>query len=241
MSGPLYPVAILAGGLAIRLLPQTATAPKALVDVNGEPFIGHQLRLLRANGVERVVICGGYLGEMIHAFVGNGGRFGLEVEFSFDGPRPLGTGGAVRKALPLLGEAFFVLYGDSYLTCDYRTVQAEFERRGKLGLMTVFRNDDRWDRSNVTFSDGTVLAYDKRNRTAAMHHIDYGLGVLRRAAFDRLADGEPSDLADLYRELVERGKLAGYEVDQRFFEIGSFVGLEEMRNYLGAQRQHSAP
>ena len=230
----MYPVAILAGGLATRLRPLTERVPKSLVDVNGEPFVAHQLRLLRARGVGRIVICAGHLGEMIEAFVGDGARFGLQVEFSFDGPRPLGTAGAVRKALPLLGEAFFVLYGDSYLPCDYLAVQRAFEGCGKLALMTVLRNDDRWERSNVELADGRILAYDKRSRTPRMRHVDYGLGAFRRAAFDVVPTGTAYDLAALYQHLLSRDELAALEVGERFYEIGSFEGLEETRRYLAA-------
>lgn len=235
MSRELLPVAILAGGLATRLHPLTRNVPKALVDVNGEPFIAHQLRLLRANGIERAVVCAGYLGEMLQAFVGAGMRFGLRVEFSFDGPQLLGTAGAVKQALSLLGETFFVLYGDSYLPCDYRAVQAAFEKSGKAALMTVFRNHGRWDRSNVQFGDGDILAYDKQNPTQQMHHIDYGLGVFHWSAFKLVPEGQPFDLAALYRDLLSRGDLAAHEVEQRFYEIGSFAGLEEMRRYLATQ------
>jgi NDP-sugar pyrophosphorylase family protein len=235
MSRELLPVAILAGGLATRLHPLTRILPKALVDVNGEPFIAHQLRLLQASGIERVVVCAGHLGEMIQAFVGAGTRFGLRVEFSFDGPRLLGTAGAVKQALPLLEETFFVLYGDSYLPCDYRAVHTAFEKSGKLALMTVFRNGGRWDRSNVQFVDGCILAYDKQHPTERMHHIDYGLGVLHRSAFEMIPDDQPFDLATLYRDLLSRGHLAAYEVEQRFYEIGSLAGLEETRRYLATQ------
>lgn len=231
----MLPVAILAGGVATRLRPLTETIPKALVDVNGEPFIAHQLRLLRAKGIERVIICAGYLGEMIQECVGNGVRFGLQVEFSFDGPRLLGTGGAIKKALPLLGDAFFVLYGDSYLPCDYRAVQTEFDKSGRLALMTVFRNDGRWDKSNVEFVDGRVGAYDKRHHTPRMHHIDYGLGVFKQSAFEIVPEEQPYDLAMLYQDLLAKGELAAYEVGQRFYEIGSLEGLEETRRYLAEQ------
>lgn len=232
MSAPLLPVAILAGGLATRLRPLTETIPKALLDVNGEPFILHQLRLLRANGIKRIVICAGYLGEMIEAVVGDGAAFGLKAAYSFDGPVLLGTAGAIRQALSLLGSAFFVLYGDSYLPCDYRTVQAAFERSGQPALMTIFPNHGRWDTSNVEFANGRLLAYDKRAPTPAMCYIDYGLGVFHATAFDALPSGQPVDLADVYRGLAQRGELAGYEVSQRFYEIGSPAGLEEMRQYL---------
>jgi NDP-sugar pyrophosphorylase family protein len=232
MSESLLPVAILAGGLATRLRPLTETVPKALLDINGEPFIVHQLRLLRANGVERVVICAGYLGELIEAAVGDGSPYGLRVAYSFDGWVLLGTAGPIKTALPLLGPAFFVLYGDSYLPCDYRAVQAAFERSGRPALMVVFANDGRWDASNVEFGDGRLLAYNKRAPTPAMRHIDYGLGVFRATAFDAVPSGQPADLADLYQNLARRGELAGYEVAQRFYEIGSPAGLEETRRYL---------
>lgn len=231
----MLPVAILAGGLATRLRPLTATIPKALVEVNGEPFIAHQLRLLRANGITRVVVCAGYLGEMIQECVGDGGEFGVQVRFAFDGPRLLGTAGALKQALPLLGEAFFVLYGDAYLPCDYRAVQTAFEQSGRLALMTVLRNDGRWDRSNVEFVDGNILAYNKHCPTPWMRHIDYGLGVFHRAALAVVPEAQPYDLATLYQELLTQGALAAHEVDQRFYEIGSFAGLEETRQYLATQ------
>ncbi len=234
MSDGQFTVAILAGGLATRLKPLTATMPKALVEVNGEPFIAHQLRLLRRHGIERVVCCVGYLGEMTRACIGDGARFGLEVEFSFDGPRLLGTAGAIKKALPLLGESFFVLYGDTYLLCDFRAVQRAFVESGSPALMTVFQNEDRWDRSNVEFADGHVLAYDKTRPTSRMRHLDYGLGVFSRRAFDDVPRDEPHDLAMLYQALLARGGLAAFEVGQRFYEIGTFEGLEETRRYLAA-------
>lgn len=232
MSDRLFPVVILAGGIATRLRPLTEAIPKALVDVNGEPFIAHQLRLLRARGVDRVVVCAGYKGDMIAQSVGEGKAFGLHVTFSFDGPVLLGTAGAVKRALPLAGDAFFVLYGDSYLPCDYRAVQTEFERQGLPALMTVFRNHGRWDTSNIELAEGRIRAHDKRVQTPAMHHIDYGLGVFSARAFDHVPPGQPWDLATLYQWLLERGELAAYEVTQRFYEVGSFAGLEEIRRYL---------
>jgi NDP-sugar pyrophosphorylase family protein len=232
LSETLYPVVILAGGLATRLGPLTRDLPKSLLDVNGEPFVAHQLRLLREHGAERVVLCVGHLGEMIREYVGTGSRFGLQVEFAFDGPKLLGTAGAIRNALPLLGEAFLVLYGDSYLTCDYRAVQRAFVQSGKLALMTVFRNDGRWDRSNIELAAGRILAYDKKQPTPRMRHLDYGLGVFRRAAFDDLPADAFHDLEDLYRSLLGRGELAAWEADRRFYEVGSLAGLEETRRLL---------
>lgn len=232
----MLPVAILAGGLATRLRPMTETIPKALLEIGGEPFLAHQLRLLGQSGVTRVVLCVGYLGESIRNFAGDGRRFGLEIEYCFDGPRLLGTGGAIRRALPLLGEAFFVLYGDSYLPCDYRGIERLFLEAGKLGLMTVFRNEDRWDTSNIEFSEDRIVRYDKVNRTPEMRHIDYGLGVFRSAVFEALAEGQVHDLAAVYQDLLQQGQLAGYEVPQRFYEIGSRVGIQDLERHLAGRK-----
>lgn len=231
------PVAILAGGLATRLRPLTERIPKALVDVAGKPFIEHQLDLLRRHGVNRIVLCVGYLGDMVEAALGDGSRWGIDLRYAFDGETLLGTGGALRKALPLLGERFLVLYGDSYLDCDYRAVEAAFVASGKLGLMTVFRNADRWDRSNVVFTDGRIVRYDKRRPTPDMAYIDYGLGALRAKAFDAYPTETAIDLAAIYQGLLARDELAGFEVTQRFYEVGSPDGLEETQRYLLAKER----
>lgn len=226
------PVAILAGGLATRLGTITKQTPKCLLEVAGRPFIHHQLRQLAGQGVTRVVLCLGHLSEMVAESVGDGSAFGIDVVYSFDGPELRGTAGAVRRAQPLLGPAFFVLYGDSYLSCSYADVQAAYKTAGKLALMTVYRNEGRWDTSNVEFRDGRILAYDKVDRTPAMRHIDYGLGILDARALDVVPESGAYDLASVYREMLRRGELAGFEVTERFYEIGSAPGLEETRAYL---------
>ena len=226
------PVALLAGGLATRMRPLTEKIPKSLLEVAGEPFIAHQLRLLQRQAVTRVVVCAGYLGEMVEAFVGDGARFGLSVSYSYDGDKLLGTGGALAQALPDLTDEFVVMYGDSWLNTDFAAVVDAFRASGKLGLMTVFQNENAWDKSNVEFEDGVICNYDKRVQTPAMHHIDWGLGVLKAAAFAPWRTSEKFDLADLYSGLVEQGQLAGYEVAERFYEIGSMTGLDETNLFL---------
>jgi N-acetyl-alpha-D-muramate 1-phosphate uridylyltransferase len=235
-----WPVAILAGGLAKRLRPITETIPKALVTIAGAPFIVHQLRLLHSAGLRRIIICAGYLGEMIEAEIGDGASLDLRVEYSFDGPRLLGTGGALKRALPLLGRRFFVLYGDSYLPIDYRKAALAFATADKAALMTVYRNEGRWDASNVWFEAGQILRYDKKQRTPEMHHIDYGLGVLRAESLVSWPDQEPFDLADVYRHLLSENQLSGHEVTERFYEIGSPEGLAELDAFLRHQPAFSA-
>jgi NDP-sugar pyrophosphorylase family protein len=233
-------VALLAGGLATRLRPATERIPKSLLEVNGEPFIAHQLKLLYSQGIRRVVLCVGFLGEMIREAIADGREFGVEVEYSFDGDTLLGTAGAIKRALPLLGDSFFVLYGDSYLVCDYAAVAREFAAAGKLALMTVYRNEGKWDTSNVEFGDSRILAYSKKNRTPRMEFIDYGLGVFSAKAFEGLPTREAHDLAELYGAMLEKGQLAGMEIHQRFFEIGSRAGLEETANFLAREKARQA-
>jgi len=225
----MLPVAILAGGLGTRLYPVTERIPKALLEINGEPFLAHQLRLLRARGIERAVLLIGQYGDRIREYAGDGARFGLALDYSSDGPVLLGTAGAVRKALPLLGDAFFVLYGDSYLPCSYGDVERAFRTAGQPGLMTVYGNQGQWDTSNVEFAEGRILAYDKENRTTQMQHIDYGLGVFRAAALTQSAH---ADLAGVYRDLLARNELAAFEVTERFYEIGSLQGIGELSRHL---------
>jgi NDP-sugar pyrophosphorylase family protein len=228
----LYPVIILAGGLATRLRPITEKIPKALVDVGKQPFIEHQLNLLKSHGIQEVIISTWYKGEMIRELVGDGKRYGINVQYVFDGDTPLGTGGAVRKALPLLDRPFFVLYGDSYLPCTYSDIQSHFDAHEQSGLMTVYRNEGKWDTSNVEMINGKILSYDKKKRTPRMEFIDYGLGLFKPEVFASLPKDQPIDLAEIYQELLINHDLLAYEVKQRFYEIGSFEGLRELDDLL---------
>jgi NDP-sugar pyrophosphorylase family protein len=228
------PVAILAGGLATRLRPITERVPKVLIPVAGKPFLAHQLALLRQQGITRAVLCLGHLGEMVQRDFGDGSAHGVKLDYSFDGPVLLGTGGALKRALPLLGERFFVLYGDSYLPIDFSPVADFFERSGKLGLMTVFQNEGRFDTSNVVFGGGEIKVYDKKKQLPEMRHIDYGLGLFKAAAFDEWPVDKPFDLADVMQRLVAVKQLAGFEVRERFYEIGSHTGLAELEALLRA-------
>jgi len=228
----MFPVAILAGGLAARLRPLTDKIPKVLIPVAGKPFLAHQLDLLRRQGITRVVLCLGHLGEMVREQFGDGSAHGVRLDYSFDGPVLLGTGGALKQALPWLGEKFFVLYGDSYLPIDFKPVAESFERSGKLGLMTVYRNEGRYDTSNVVFADAEIKVYDKVTRLPEMRHIDYGLSLFRAAALEEYPPGAKFDLAELMQRLVDRRQFAGFEVSERFYEIGSPSGLAELEALL---------
>ena len=228
----MFPVAILAGGLATRLRPITEKIPKSLIEVAGEPFICHQLEYLRKQGINSVVLCIGFLGEMIQEVVGDGSRWDMHVSYSLDGPSLLGTGGALRQALPLLEEHFFILYGDSYLPIDFSDVEKTYAASGKKGLMTVLKNQNQWDKSNVEFVAGEILEYNKTVIRNQMHYIDYGLGILQSDALRAYPTRNSFDLSKVYNGLSIAGELAGYEVFKRFYEIGSHQGIVDTQEYL---------
>jgi NDP-sugar pyrophosphorylase family protein len=229
------PVAILAGGLATRLRPITEKIPKSLVPIAGRPILAHQLEMLHARGLRRAVLCIGFLGEMIQREFGNE-TYGIKLEYSFDGEKLLGTGGAIKRALPKLGAEFFILYGDSYLPIEYAPVAEFFHRSGKPGLMTVYRNEGKYDTSNVVFRDGEIKAYDKKLKSPEMKHIDYGLSLFKSSVFDAYPADEKFDLAEVMGKLVRENLLAGYEVPERFYEMGSPAGLAELETLLNAKK-----
>jgi len=232
VSAPLdISVAVLAGGLATRLRPITEKIPKSLVPVAGRPFLAHQLEMLHARGIRHVVLCIGYLGEMIQKDFGNE-AYGVKIEYSFDGPKLLGTGGAIKQAIPKLGKEFFILYGDSYLPLEYRPVAEAFHRSSKLGLMTVYHNEGKYDTSNVVYRNGEIVVYDKKLKLPEMHHIDYGLSLFKASVFDAYTADQVFDLAEVMGRLVREKQLAGYEVPERFYEMGSPAGLAELETLL---------
>lgn len=229
------PVAILAGGLATRLRPITEKIPKSLVHVAGRSMLAHQLSMLHKQGIRKAVLCIGFLGEMIQHEFGDE-AYGIKLQYSFDGDTLLGTGGAIKRALPMLGEEFFILYGDSYLPIPYAPVAEFFHSCGKPALMTVFHNEGLYDTSNVLFCNGEIKIYDKKSRLPEMRHIDYGLSMFKANVFEGYPVNESFDLADVMTSLVQQKQLAGYEVSERFYEMGSPAGLAELENLLRSKK-----
>ena len=226
------PVVILAGGLATRLGPITKAMPKSLIEVAGEPFIFHQLKYLRTQGIKKIILCVGHLGEMIQQKVGDGKQFKIDISYSFDGSPLLGTGGAIKKAVSMLEDAFFVLYGDSYLPIDFKRVEEHFYSSSKSGLMTIFQNFNQLDRSNVSYADGNLIEYCKDFPSPSMSYIDYGLGILRKKLFTNYSRDQRFDLSEVYHVLSKEGDLEGFVVERRFYEIGSHQGLQETNQFL---------
>lgn len=229
---------ILAGGLATRMRPLTEKIPKSLIQVAGDrPFVDFQLEFLKTQGVRSVVFCIGYRGELLREHLAKGEPWGLEISYADEGQNLMGTAGALRLAhdAGLLDEKFLVTYGDSFLPIDFRAVWQDFITHTEPALMTVLENSNRWDQSNACYSEGRVSLYDKKvsPKPEAMKFIDYGLSALSAAVVrEYTRAGQVMDLAVIFRQLSLEGKLRGFLVKERFYEIGSFQGLAEFESYV---------
>ncbi|CAN5171945.1 D-glycero-D-manno-heptose 1-phosphate guanosyltransferase [soil metagenome] len=232
MSSNFPATIILAGGIATRLGAVSEQTPKAMMPIDGKPFIDYQLRLLAEQHVSEIVLSVAHLGKQIEDFVGDGHSYGISIKYIYDGPKRLGTGGAIKAALQAVPNCFGILYGDTYLDIEYTPIYESFLKSGKKGLMTVLQNENSWDKSNVLFENDEIKIYDKHNPTAKMRHIDYGLSIMCKSCFDEYEDKEAFDLSDVFERCIERGDMAGFEVNKRFYEIGTPASLAETEQYL---------
>ncbi len=223
---------ILAGGLGTRLGQATRTVPKPMVPVAGRPFLEHEIRLLRAGGITDFVLCVGHLGEQVEGYFRDGRRWGVRVRYSWDGPSLLGPAGALRRAGPLLGERFFVTYGDAYLRIDYRALMRALVRSGRLGVMAVYENDGRHGKSDLDVEGGMVVRYDKGEGAKGMRWVNFGVSALRREALDAIPEGRECGEEEFYGSLIRAGELAAYRVGRRFYEIGTPAALAETEQFI---------
>ena len=228
----MLPLAILAGGYATRLGALSSKIPKCLIEINGRPFVDWQLELLTKNGYSEFVFCVSYKSDLIQEYLGNGSDWGISIEYSSDGPTQLGTGGAIQKALPRLGDKFGVIYGDSYLRTSYSALEKNFLSSKSLALMAVYKNQNQFDSSNVEFVNGKLVNYEKGNNNRNMRYIDYGVTFFRDVAFRPWRNQSSFDLSEVCHQLAKERQLDGYEVFERFYEIGSIQGIVELSQYL---------
>ena len=235
----ILPMAILCGGIGSRMSHIT-NRPKSLIKIDGKPFIFHQLDLLNERGFNKVILCINHLGSMIRDVVGNQYK-NIEIKYSTDPEGvPAGTAGAVRNALSLLGSSFFVMYGDSYLPIDYQRLQAFFLTYSyeyqNICMITINKNNNKFDKSNIEYKDGRILRYEKTKKMESkMEYIDYGVSAFNKNAFQRLGNGN-HDLSEVYKNLLAKNLLIGYEIKSRFYEIGSPEGLKDFEEYICSQK-----
>jgi N-acetyl-alpha-D-muramate 1-phosphate uridylyltransferase len=226
------PMVILAGGLATRLGDLSIHTPKSLIPIFGRPFIEWQIENMKDSGVSDFLICIGHLGEQISDYLGNGEKLGVNIEYSSDGPSPLGTGGAIIAAINRLPDYFMITYGDSYLPTNFNKIENHFFQLTTNALMTVYNNKEERERSNCYYRDGMVKKYSKRYFSQEMNYVDYGLTVVNKSVFDSISSQIKFDLSDTFEELSVKTDLPGYEILDRYYEIGSIQGIRELENYL---------
>lgn len=228
---------ILAGGLGTRLRPITDSIPKSMMPILGKPFIRYQIELLKRNELRDIVLCVGYKAEQIIKFLGNGKKFGVSIVYSEDGAELKGTAGTLKNAEPLLEDEFFVMNGDSYLPINFSKPLETFRTNNKLALMVVYKNRDRYDRSNVAIEDQRVVRYDRDRKWPGMEYIDYGLGIFKKEVLEFIPKGRFYQLDELFQKLIAMKQLMAFEVYRRFYEIGSFEGLKSFETYVGMRHR----
>ena len=224
-------MAILAGGLATRLGYLTRNNPKSMLEIWGKPFLEYQLELLKRGGIKNIVLCIGHMGEQIERHFGNGRSYGLNIKYSLE-DRLLGTAGALKKAEALLNDTFFTMYGDSYLFLDFNAAMSYFKSQNKLALMTVFKNYDRYDRSNTVVEGNLVKKISKKEKAKDMVYIEYGANIFSKEVLEMIPQDQSYSLDDLFLCLIEMGELLAFEVKERFYETGSPEGLMEFQQYI---------
>ena len=224
-------VVILAGGLATRLGDLTKNRPKSMLQIQDKPFLEYQLDLLRKAGIENIVLCLGHMGEQIERYFGNGRKYGVNIRYSHEDKR-LGTAGALKRAEKLLDDPFFTMFGDSFVSMDFGSVISYFNPWNKLALMTVYRNHDRYDRSNTEVEGNLVKRYSKKEKISGMVYIEYGVDVFRKGVLNMIPANEFYSLDDLFPRLIDQQELLAFEVNERFYEIGSLRGLKEFERLI---------
>ena len=226
-------IVILAGGKATRMYPMSKTIPKSMIEINGKPFLEHQIDLLKKNQITQIVLCVGNLSKKIIDYFGDGKKFGVSIKYSIEEDDNLfGTGGALKNAQSLLNDEFFVMYGDSYLPINFRNIDNYFQKSKKIGLMTVYKNENKFDKSNISTQGDIVSAYDKTGKNQDLKFIDYGLLVFKKKILDFIPSNQQVDLEIPLKQLIKEKSLGFFEVKERFYEIGSLSGIKDFENYI---------
>jgi NDP-sugar pyrophosphorylase family protein len=226
---------ILCGGLGTRLGDLSKNIPKSMIEINDKPFLEYQIEILKKNSIKDIVLCVGHLSEKIKSYFGDGKKLGVKIQYSYDGDKPLGTIGALKKAEPLLDDIFFIMYGDSFLSVDFRKVYRFFIKQDKLGLMVVYKNFDKYDKSNIAIKGDLVVGYGRDNTSKDMVFIDYGTSVLRKKALDLVPKDKTYSTGEFFSQLIKKGELLSFEAKNRFYHIGNPKSLEEFNNFIRRQ------
>jgi NDP-sugar pyrophosphorylase family protein len=225
-------IVILCGGLATRLSHLTKYTPKSMVDIEGKTFLEYQIENLKKQSIKDIVLCVGHLSEKIEEYFGNGEKLDVNIKYSYDKEKLLGAIGALKNAEPLLKDTFFIMYGDSYINVDFHKVRDYFMLHDKPALMVVYKNQDKYDRSNLIIQDNMVVGYGEKERTRDMIYIDYGTSILRKKVLENVPVDTLYSTEQFFSDLVKKRELMAFEVQERFYHIGDLEALEEFRSHI---------
>lgn len=225
---------ILCGGLATRLGNLAKDIPKSMIKIKNKPFLEHQIENLKNHSIKDIVLCVGHLSDKIENYFGNGKKFGVNILYSYDKDKPLGPIGALKNAEPLLEDIFFIMYGDSYLNVDFQKIYSYFIKQNKLGLMAVYKNFNKYDKSNLIVKNNLVVAYGEKNRTQDMIYIDYGTSILRKKSLNSISKNTFYSTGQFFSELILNKQLIAFEIEERFYHIGNPDALIDFRNFIEA-------
>jgi len=222
---------ILAGGLATRMKPMTLDIPKSMIEIDGKPFLEHQLELLKENDVKNVVVCVGHLGHQIKEYFKKGEKLGMNIKYGDEKENLLGTAGALKNAGDFLADEFFLMYGDSYVPVDFQAITSHFKKFNKKSLMVIYKNADRFDKSNIEIEQDLIKSYDKKNNQG-MLFIDAGVSLLKKEILRLIPPSRNFPLERIYQHLIKEKEMLAYQMRERFYQIGSFEGLEEFKSLI---------
>jgi len=234
---------ILAGGAGTRLRPLTKNIPKPMALVAGRPFLEYQIEMLRENGLTSLLFLIGYRGEQISSHFGDGKDFGVRITYSQE-PEPLGSGGALKLAYQKLESSFLLLYGDSYLSLDYRDFIQGFVDSKKKAAVGAYHYRDAGDRGddarhNLCINkNGVVLRFAQNSDDEDLNYVESGVMALKKEVIDLLPGKHANSLGEvLFPALIEQGDVVAYITDKRFYDIGTPARITRAEQYFNALKK----
>ena len=226
---------IICGGLATRLKKLSKNTPKSMIKIKGKPFLEYQLEDLKRQNVKDILLCVGHLSEHIQDYFKDGEKFGLNLTYSHDGDKALGAIGSIKNAEEKLEDVFFTLYGDSYVFLNYKELYNHFNRQNQNAMMTVFQNNNKYDKSNIILNRENMILQYSGEKKPEMIYIDYGVSIFRKKVFDQIPKDTFYSTKDLYTNLVNQKQLQGYKVKKRFYHIGTPEALNEFSKFINSK------
>lgn len=227
-------VVILAGGKGSRLMPLTEKIPKSMVKINGVPFLEIILRNLKSKGINRIVLCVGYLSYVIEDYFHTGQKLNLKISYSHEN-QVLGTAGAIKNARKLLENEFIVLNGDTFVEIDLEKFVKFSQHNNKICTITGFKNHDNdKDFCNNLLIDKNyrVLKYTKDEKISEMDYVDAGVYYCKREIMNYFNNKVPISLEyDVFSKLIKDEQMICFPIHKKFHDIGNLINMNKFKEF----------